>query len=82
LWPPAEEVKPGATAGRPQALQGGANGLSSSSLSASKGPKPKSKPKPKQKRGGSSDSEDEEEGALDLIFNQLEILRLLQIVMR
>ena len=71
-------MKPGATAGRPQALQGGAKGLSSSSRSASKGPKPKQKPK----RGGSSDSEDEEEGALDLIFNQLEILRLLQIVMR
>ena len=71
-------MTPGATAGRPQALQGGAKGLSSSSLSASKGPKPKQKPK----RGGSSDSEDEEEGALDLIFNQFEILRLLQIVMR
>ena len=81
MWPLAAEVTPGATAGRPQALQGGgsgAKGLSSSSRSASKGPKPKQKPK----RGGSSDSEDEEEGALDLIFNQLEILRLLQIVMR
>jgi hypothetical protein len=37
---------------------------------------------PKQSAGPSEGTEEEGEGAFDLIFSQLEILRLLQVVMR
>ena len=73
----AAEVKRGTTAGRPQALLGagsGVRGRSSSSSPESKGPKESARP--------SAGTEDEGEGAFDLIFSQLEILRVLQIVMR
>lgn len=55
------------TAGRPQALSNGGGGSNTS---------------PETTVPKSEEGEEKEEGTFDLVFSQLELLRLLQVVMR
>jgi len=79
------------TVGRPQALVGrvgSSGGMLEDGASTAMAPQDGIGEKRGRKRGESArrnqrdDGEEEEEGTFDLVFSQLEILRLLQVVLR